>query len=145
MTHPYFDYCVPALLLLSSKNKVLLGRALERWMSIIKEKGMAFIWDWLNNLGLFKFKTKLLLHLHLRYILEIYKVVNNIKGWLGSICHWFGALKEVCYKPYKSKHLLLLSIVSPWIFPNDSVFTKSLHDFREKMAQYMDKKYFRNG
>lgn len=145
MSHPYFDYCVPALLSLSSKNIVLLERALERRMNIIKEKGMAFIWDWLNNLGLFKFETKLLLHLHLGYILEVYKVVNNIKGWLGSICHWFGSLKEVWYKPYKWKHLLMLSIVNTWIFPNDTVFTESLHGFREKMALYLDKKYIRNG
>lgn len=39
----------------------------------------------------------------------------------------------------------MLSIVNTWIFPNDTAFTKSLHGFREKMAQQMDKRYIRNG
>lgn len=38
-----------------------------------------------------------------------YKVVNNIKGWLGSICHWFGSLNEDWYKPHKEPSLNAVS------------------------------------
>lgn len=42
MTHPYLDYCVPALLLLSSKNIMQLEGALEKDEKDNQRKGNGF-------------------------------------------------------------------------------------------------------
>lgn len=42
MSHPCLDYCVPALLLLSSKNVARLERALEKGEKDNQRKGNRF-------------------------------------------------------------------------------------------------------